>query len=260
VLSQFFGIVADANAVVRSFDTIVANTVKASLVVAAGLFSKTVTILPEGSITVPDGTNQMAGEGLLVSGATDVFIPNTLVASSSKIIVTPTAVVSVPLVVTQKEDGIGFQVSMASQQTADVPFDWIIFQTYDASPSGAGQPSAAGAVTAPASGTADAVVIPSDDDADSSGTASSSPSNADAGSASSSDSTSTSDITPSSSPPDADMASPAPTSADSTSSVEATDTDVGSSSDAATNGAADADGTTVDDATSSSGGGAAGNP
>ena len=74
---------------------------------------------------------------------------------------TPTAVTDVPLVVTQKEAGVGFQVSMASPQATDVSFDWIMVQTYDATPGDVQQLSDIGATVLSGS-EGDGLSIPTD--------------------------------------------------------------------------------------------------
>jgi len=134
VLSQFFGILTDAAAAIQNFSIVVADKVKASLIATVSLFSKTITLLPQGSLTVPEGENQMAGEGWLNAGATDVFIPNTSVVSSSKIIITPTSPIDTPLAATQKIDGVGFHVGIARASSAPIHFDWLIVQSYSAGP------------------------------------------------------------------------------------------------------------------------------
>ena len=120
-LQNFFGIVTSA-----------VNAVKASVVAAAQMFAKIFTILPGGSIAVPRGQNQISGQGSLGAGATDVFIANTAVASSSEIILTPTSPTQVPLTVTRIVDGGGFGVGTISPQQIPVSFTWLIIGTYPA--------------------------------------------------------------------------------------------------------------------------------
>lgn len=155
VLSQFFGIVANVNDAVQNFGTIIANTVKTSLVATINLFSKNITVLPGGSISVPRGANQLAGSDWLGAGAMDVFIPNISVTSSSQIIITPTSPTDITLSVTQKNDGTGFHVGALRPPSAPISFDWLIVQTYGAAvpaqsqQTSAGTPAPAPAVTAP---------------------------------------------------------------------------------------------------------------
>jgi hypothetical protein len=143
ILSQMFGIVADVTDAVQTFTTVVANSVKASLVAVVDLFAKNATILPGGSLTVPSGANQIAGESWLDAGASDVFVSNSAITSSSNVIVTPNTPVGVPLAVTDKEDGVGFHVGIQSPQAVPISFDWLIVQTYDAGPASPAQLQAA---------------------------------------------------------------------------------------------------------------------
>src|SRR5262249_12406287 len=75
-LSQFFGIVVDVTDAVQSFTTVIAHTVQASFIAATNLFAKTFGIVPGGSITVPRGADQIAGESWLNAGASSVFVAN----------------------------------------------------------------------------------------------------------------------------------------------------------------------------------------
>jgi trimeric autotransporter adhesin len=106
------------------------------------LFTKTITILPGGNITVPQGKDQMAGSAALLAGMKEIFVPNASVASSSKIVITPTSPTQVPLFVEMKQDGVGFTAASIQPQSADVLFDWLMVQTYDVD-SGAGGSNAA---------------------------------------------------------------------------------------------------------------------
>ena len=123
ILQGIFGIV-----------TSVVNTVKATVVAAMQIFAKTFTVLPGGSIVVPKGVNQVAGEGWLAAGMNDVFIPDALVASSSEIIVTPTSPTDLPLSVTQKIDGQGFHVSTLRPPSVPISFAWLVIGTYASGP------------------------------------------------------------------------------------------------------------------------------
>ncbi|MGC9599438.1 MAG: hypothetical protein ABSE18_03575 [Minisyncoccia bacterium] len=121
VLQQFFGIVTSA-----------VDAVKTSVVAAMQIFSKMFAVLPGGSIAVPKGANQMSGDGEIGAGVTDVFVPNTLLTSSSEVIVTPTSPTEVPLAVTQRSDGAGFHVGTVRSQSIPVSFSWLIISTYAA--------------------------------------------------------------------------------------------------------------------------------
>ena len=134
ILNQAFGIVAGAADAVQSFTTVVANSVKAAVVAVGDLFATHITVAPNGSIRIPAGANQLAGENQLGALAMSVFIPNTAVVSSSEILVTPTVPTPVPLAVIAKQDGIGFQVGVSAPQPGPVTFDWTILQTYSAAP------------------------------------------------------------------------------------------------------------------------------
>jgi len=124
-LQHFFGIVADASNAVQAF-------VRASMVAVENLFVKTETILPGGSIVVPSGRDQISGSATLAPLYQNVFIANQQVTSSSKIFVTPTTLITVPLVVISKQDGVGFTVGVSDPQANGISFDWVIVQSYSA--------------------------------------------------------------------------------------------------------------------------------
>lgn len=94
------------------------------------LFAKTLSILPNGSISLPSGDNQIAGIGLLVQGSTDVFIANDQIDEDSIIYISPTSEIDSPLYIGKKEPGKGFHVRTKSAQGADVTFDWFFVKTY----------------------------------------------------------------------------------------------------------------------------------
>ena len=106
------------------------DKIVASVATIGELFTKTITILPGGNIIVPEGENQMSGSSVIGIGAGELFIPNTLVTSSSKIFVTPTSQTDIPIAVTRKEDGRGFGVGLARPATVLIPFDWLIIGSY----------------------------------------------------------------------------------------------------------------------------------
>lgn len=119
VLQNVFGIVTSA-----------VDAVESSVVAATQMFAKMFTIIPGGSITVPQGQNQISGQGLLQAGDSEVFIANTAVTSSSEVIVTPTTPTAVPLAVTEIVDGSGFDVGVLNPQQISVSFTWLIIGTY----------------------------------------------------------------------------------------------------------------------------------
>ncbi len=94
------------------------------------MFVEALTVLPGGSLAVPSGENQISGSAVLPAGAIGLDVGNEAVRLTSKVFVTPISSLSAPLVVTQKTDGIGFRVEIATPQPADVSFDWLIVQTY----------------------------------------------------------------------------------------------------------------------------------
>jgi hypothetical protein len=139
VLQNFFGIVVSA-----------ANAIESSVIAAVNLFARIFTILPGGSIVVPQGQNQISGQGLLAPDDTDVFIANTSVTSSSEVIVTPTSPSQLPLAVTKITDGSGFDVGTIGPQQIPVSFTWLIIGTYatdPSSPAPAGQGSSGQSVS-----------------------------------------------------------------------------------------------------------------
>ncbi len=107
------------------FDKIVAK-----VAVLAHLFSRDLTILPDGAISVPEGENQISGSTVMPAGATEIFIANTKVTLGSKIFITPTTVTSAPLSVTEKSEGQGFRVAVSSPANQDIYFDWLIISSY----------------------------------------------------------------------------------------------------------------------------------
>lgn len=138
-LNQFFGIIADVGDDIQNFGTVVADTVKASVVAAVNIFGQQITVLPGGSITVPDGADQMSGEATLSALASEVFVPNTEITSSSKIFITPTTATAMPLTVVEKEDGVGFGVGVLQPVANAITFDWLVLQTYSTGDESSGQ-------------------------------------------------------------------------------------------------------------------------
>ena len=119
-------VTASAGKLIQSvFDKIVAK-----IVVAAHLFSRDLTILPDGEINVPDGTNQISGAAVIPQGQSSITIPNTKITAGSKIFVTPTVAAPYQLAVVGKNPGNGFTVGIAGMAPFDIPFDWFILSTY----------------------------------------------------------------------------------------------------------------------------------
>ncbi|MEK7612132.1 MAG: hypothetical protein AAB407_02210, partial [Patescibacteria group bacterium] len=96
------------------------------------LFTRELVITPDGTITVPSGANQMSGSGMIPAGSDTVTIDNALVTSDAKIFVTPTIGTDASLAVVGKSAGQSFTVRIVSPVSYDIPFDWLIFQTYQA--------------------------------------------------------------------------------------------------------------------------------
>jgi len=122
-LQSFFGIVAGVGNAVQSF-------IQASMIAVENLFVKVVTVLPGGSLIIPSGPDQTSGVGTLSALSPQVFISNVQVTSSSKIFITPTSLTDVPLVVTSKQDGVGFTVGVVAPQANNISFDWVMVQGY----------------------------------------------------------------------------------------------------------------------------------
>jgi len=210
-LQKFFTVVMDVGDAVQQFTTIFANTVKASLVATVNLFTKNLTLLPGGSITVPTGANEISGSDWLSAGMTDVFIPNTSVTTSSKIILTPQSLISSPIAVTNKQPGVGFHVTVATPQAQAVQFDWLIVQTYGAEAPAQAQNFSAGVSNNVSNGgggdSGGAIIVNATGDAAASDTVSTDDASTTIGASATTDSTSTTD-----------------TSADANSTIDATST------------------------------------
>ncbi len=128
-LETLFGIARDTGAVLRDLGVAAAESIRAGFIAVERLFAEKITVLPGGTITVPRGENQIAGEGLIPAGAETTFIANALITERSKIFVVPNGLASVGLAVTEKIPGQGFRVSVPGVLGASLPFDWIIVQT-----------------------------------------------------------------------------------------------------------------------------------
>jgi len=92
-----------------------------------------VTIDTLGNVTVNSVTaskyivaGASAGTSTLASGNTDIFVNSAAVTPDSLVFVTPKQALSTPLAVTQKQDGVGFNVSISSTAGSNIDFDWFI--------------------------------------------------------------------------------------------------------------------------------------
>ncbi|HEY1037191.1 MAG TPA: hypothetical protein VGE62_01255 [Candidatus Paceibacterota bacterium] len=110
-------------------DVITRNVVALNATIK-NVFASVLSIMPGGSIIVPQGENQISGSATLPLGMTSVTVLNSSVLDTSKILVTPTSLMSTPLIVTQKIPGVGFVVQTMNAQSTDATFDWVIIQTY----------------------------------------------------------------------------------------------------------------------------------
>jgi hypothetical protein len=97
------------------------------------LFASKFTITPDGKIIVPAGLNQMSGSAILAANAMEVFIPNTQIASTSKVFITPVNATQYPLTISEKVSGQGFKVKTFGPQANIIQFDWLIINTYQQS-------------------------------------------------------------------------------------------------------------------------------
>ncbi len=114
---------------------IVAGRIVAAVAVVQDLFAKAVTILPGGEVVLPAGTNELTGRSYIASGETSVFIPHNRVwATSTKVLITPRVSLTAALAVTDIESGSGFRVSLGGAAPSDIPFDWVIVNSYEVAP------------------------------------------------------------------------------------------------------------------------------
>jgi hypothetical protein len=114
---------------------IVAGRIVAAVAVVQDLFAKAVTILPGGEVVLPAGTNELTGRSYIASGETSVFIPHNRVwATSTKVLITPRVSLTAALAVTDIESGSGFRVSLGGAAPTDIPFDWVIVNSYEVAP------------------------------------------------------------------------------------------------------------------------------
>ena len=117
------------NPILESADAILTH-LKTTILTAIHIFTKELILVSGGAITLPTGQNQMSGNGIISAHAKTATIINSLVSEGSKIIISPTSPTFSPLSVTLKNKG-SFTVSIPSESDADIPFDWIILNTYE---------------------------------------------------------------------------------------------------------------------------------
>jgi hypothetical protein len=73
-----------------------------------------------------DAAEKSVGEGTIEAGETTVVIETAAVSSSSKVFLTPTSDIDVPLVVSSTSAGNSFTVKISKSQAADTKFNWFI--------------------------------------------------------------------------------------------------------------------------------------
>lgn len=113
-----------------NLSVIISNTLTSITASIQDLFAKNISLLPNGSISLPVGENQIAGVGTLGAGSTDVFIANDQIDSDSIIYISPTSEIDSPLYVGKKEPGKGFHVRTKYASGSEVTFDWFFVKTY----------------------------------------------------------------------------------------------------------------------------------
>jgi hypothetical protein len=113
------------------FFELVADQIVSRVAVIGKLFANDISILPGGSISLPSGENGTAGHAMLTAGESRVFISHAGISVGSKILLTPTTALSIPLAVVEKKSGEGFTVALPSGAMHDIEFDWILLQSDD---------------------------------------------------------------------------------------------------------------------------------
>jgi hypothetical protein len=134
VFSAASELASDAFSEGQALVKVVTGKLVAQVGIIGNLFTSKLSFTPGGSINVPAGVEQMSGKGVIKLGQNAVFIAHTKVASSTKIFITPTVLTDVPLVLAEKQNGVGFKVSMAKNASADITFDWLLVQSYGDDP------------------------------------------------------------------------------------------------------------------------------
>jgi len=125
-----FGLLRDTAETIQEFAITIARVVKTKILAASQIFVKTIIIVPGGNALVPEGENQIAGEGIIKAGETTVEISNNQITETSKIIATPTTIIDLPLVITKRVAKEGFIVEIARPQDQDIAFSWLLINTY----------------------------------------------------------------------------------------------------------------------------------
>ena len=112
------------------FSKLAIGKVVAQTAVVKDFFAQVLTILPNGSLKVPSGSNQIAGSDVIPVGGTTYFVANQSVTLGAKIFITPRVMTAIPISVTEVKAGQGFTVTLAGQAPQDIPFDWLMVSTY----------------------------------------------------------------------------------------------------------------------------------
>ena len=114
----------------ENLSSFVANRITALTASVGDLFTRTLSILPGGSINVPAGENEIAGSGKIEKGNESIFISNDQVDDSSIIMLTATSRIEHPLYVAEIKKGEGFTIKMSEALDDDVTFNWFFIKTY----------------------------------------------------------------------------------------------------------------------------------
>lgn len=110
--------------------SVISQTFAVVTLYTKNMFAATITIVPDGRVIVPSGTNQITGTARIPAGASSVDVDNVSVLGTSKIFITPLSLTEHPLIVTMRRPGIGFTVSMFAPAALDIYFDWLLVDTY----------------------------------------------------------------------------------------------------------------------------------
>jgi hypothetical protein len=113
-----------------NLNIVITNKLTALAASVQDFFAKNISILPNGSISLPSGENQIAGIGMLSIGSTDVFIQNEQIDENTTIYLSPTSELDSPLYIGKKEPGKGFHVRTKTASNVEVTFDWFFVKTY----------------------------------------------------------------------------------------------------------------------------------
>ncbi|HEY4506293.1 MAG TPA: hypothetical protein VJJ24_02515 [Candidatus Paceibacterota bacterium] len=130
ILTSAINAVVDVWQAVEEIASVANEKIVAGVGFVGDLFTTNLTFLPQGTIKVPSGNNQIVGSAVLKAGYSQVFIPHTRVTENTKIFITPRVKISAPLVVGEVTSGEGFLVEMAEGAVTDTPFDWLIIDSY----------------------------------------------------------------------------------------------------------------------------------